>query len=159
MTAVHSVHIDAPVRKVFDFVKDPRNWGAQPGTARGPVPAVTITRAYLTEEGSGSYYTYVWRVAGIPVEGFGVNIEVVPGEQFTHLESLALLGTVTYRFEPEGTGTRLTLERQPRSIWRLPVLGTVVDLFWLRIIGAATAEWKERLEQHQPTPIRTPVHA
>lgn len=144
MTAKLSLYIDAPVKRVFDFMTDPHNWVTpeEPGGLD-----VTVTEIHKTKEGSGSYFVWVWKVAGIPVHGFAVNTDVVADERFTHRESLSMLGTVTYRFEPEGTGTRMNVERHPGWFWRLPLVSVLPDRYWVRNVEKATSAWKRRIEE------------
>jgi hypothetical protein len=120
VTATSSVYVDAPVEAVFDFFRDPGNWqDAQRG--------ITFCEVHLTEEGTGSFYTWRARVAGVTVEGFDVFTEFVPNQHITDRSSLAFEGTWTYSFTAEGSGTRVTLQNQARGLWRLPVLERVVD--------------------------------
>lgn len=116
-----SIHIEAPVEKVFDFVKDPRNLR---GGARVPME---VKEVKLTEEGVGSYYSWVVRIAGLPVEGFDVYTEFIPNQRITDRSSFSMTRDFVTSFEPEGSGTKLTMETGHGSVWRFPPFKQLVD--------------------------------
>ena len=136
MTVRHSIHIEAPLEKVFDFFKDPRNW--QDTAPDG----ITYKDVNLVPGGVGTSYTWVARVGGMPVEGSDVFTEVVPNERITDESSRAFEGTWVYSFEKEGSGMRLTMEHHPRSVWRVPPLDRVGDGHHERVLHAL----KDRME-------------
>ena len=117
-----SIHIEAPVEKVFDFVKDPRN------TPEGMTMPFEIKDIKLTDEGVGSYYSWVIRIAGLPVEGFEVYTEFLPNQRITERSSQSILGTFISTFEPEGSGMKLTMETHHGSFWRFPPFRQLADL-------------------------------
>ena len=113
-----SIHIEAPVANVFDFFTDPNNW-------REVEPEqIAFKDVRLTQEGVGTHYTWAAKIAGFPLEGFDVFTEFVPNQRITDTSSSSLEGTWTYMFEPEGSGTKLTVENRVRSFWRSPPLAT-----------------------------------
>ena len=121
MTYQQSIHIDAPVTKVFDFFRDPNNWAGE--AARG----VSFQDVRLTQEGMGTHYTWVVKIAGISLEGFDVFTEFIPNQRITDRSSSSLEGTWTYSFESDGSGTKLTVTNQLGSFWRLPILERLLD--------------------------------
>lgn len=123
MTYRQSIHIEAPVANVFDFFKDPNNW-------REMEPEqVTFKDVRVTREGTGTHYSWAAKIAGLPVEGFDVFTEFIPNQRITDRSSSSLEGTWTYLFEPDGSGTRLTVENRVRSLWRILPLERLLD--WL----------------------------
>ena len=80
MTATLSVHIDAPVERVFDLFRDPGKWQ---DAGRG----IVFRDVNRTREGTGTYYAWSTRVAGVPVEGFDVFTEFVPNQRITDRSS------------------------------------------------------------------------
>ena len=140
MTLKQSAHIEAPVEKVFDFFKDPANW--QELTSGD----ITFKDVVLTREGVGTHYTWVARMGRLHLEGFNVFTEFVPTRRITDRSSRAFEGTWTYTFEPEGTGTRLTLENHSRSIWGLPPLSWLVDRSAARTHEQTMAALRARME-------------
>lgn len=132
-------HIDAPVKKVFDFFFDPRK-GAD------LFPEMEIRDYKQTKEGVGTYTRYHGRLAGIPFSSFGVLTEVVPNKHITEESSNALVGTWDYSFEPEGSGTKVTMEHHSRFVWGLPPLSTLGDVLTSRMNEAFMRRVKERIE-------------
>lgn len=120
MTVNLTVHVEAPVEKVFDFFKDPAHW-------QELTDGITFRDVRLTREGVGTHYTWVATMGPWHLEGFNVFTEFVPNRRITDMSSRAFEGTWTYTFEPEDSGTRLTLQNHPRSFWGLPPLSRLVD--------------------------------
>ena len=138
MRSVH--HIEAPVETVFDFFMDPRK-------SAGLDPLGTEYREVrLTEEGTGSYYSWRTKMVGIPIEGFDVYTDVVPNKHITDKSSSALVGTWDYTFEPDGSGTKVTMEHHSRSFWGIPPLGYLNDLAVARMTGFLMQRVKHRIE-------------
>jgi hypothetical protein len=69
---------------------------------------------------------------GVRFEPFAVCTEFVPNKRIVDRWSLPFYGSYTYSFDAEGSGTRLTLQRHPRSFWRLRPLDRLVDRFETR---------------------------
>jgi hypothetical protein len=130
MSAAQSIYIEAPVERVFDWFRDPRNW-----LTLTPAPPrwEEIASAHVTEEGLGTFH--VWAMTPLPgvrFEPFAVCTEFVPNKRIVDRWSLPFYGSYTYSFDAEGSGTRLTLQRHPRSFWRLRPLDRLVDRFETR---------------------------
>jgi uncharacterized protein YndB with AHSA1/START domain len=122
-TVKRSIYIEAPVEKVFDVIKDPRY------VPEGVTMHFDVTDVKLTGEGVGTYYRWVTKTPGLRIEGFDVYTEFVPNQRITDKSSSAMVGDITISFEPEGSGTKLTMEGRPRSFWRFPPLRQLTDLF------------------------------
>jgi hypothetical protein len=116
-----SIHIEAPVEKVFDFVKDPRN------VPEGVTLPYEVRDVKLTDEGVGTYYSWVTRIAGLPFEGFDVYTEFIPNQRITDRSSSSLVGDFITSFEAEGSGMKLTMESRHGSFWRIPPFRQLVD--------------------------------
>jgi hypothetical protein len=133
-----SYHIDAPVKTVFDYFKDPAS-----DTGLG----TEVLEAKMTEEGVGTYLNWRVKVAGIPVyEGFEVITDLVPNKHITEKSSRAMVGTWDYAFEPEGAGTKLTMVHRPRSFWALPPMSNLVDVATTRLSKAYIGRVRAALE-------------
>ncbi len=117
-----SIHIEAPVEKVFDLVKDPRY------VPEGATMHFEIRDVKLTEKGVGTYYSWVSKTPGLRFEGFEVYTEFVPNQRITDRSSSSAAGDITISVEPEGSGTMVTMESHPRSFWRIPPLRQLTDL-------------------------------
>jgi uncharacterized protein YndB with AHSA1/START domain len=133
-----SIHIEAPVEKVFDHVKDPRYM------PEGVTTPFEITDVKLTDKGVGTYYRWVTKTPVLRMEGFDVYTEFVPNQRITDRSSSPVAGDTTISFEPEGSGTQLTMESHPRSFWRFPPFRELTDLFkgtmGDRLLSAVKAE-------------------
>ncbi len=117
-----SIHIEAPVEKVFDFFKDPSN------VPEAFAASYAVKDVRLTDKGVGTYYSWVSKGPGLRLEGFDVYTEFVPNQRITDRCSSSLFGDFTYSFEPEGSGMQLTAECHHRSFWGIPPLRELVDL-------------------------------
>jgi len=136
-----SFYIEAPVSKVFGFFRDPSNFAqAVPGQ-------IEFTDIVLTDEGVGTRYRWSTTVAGIPVRGIDTYTEYVPNRLVADRSSNALEGTWTYTFEPEGSGTRLTVENRTRSIWNIALLRHLLGLAAAKSHGPRFERIKATLEQ------------
>ena len=71
MAAKLSYYIEAPVESVFDFMKDPGKT-ADIGPFTLEVPEVKMTK-----EGTGSYFSWRAKMAGVPLEGFDEAMRVI----------------------------------------------------------------------------------
>ncbi len=135
-----SIHIEAPVEKVFDFVKDPRN------VPEGVTEHMEVQDVKLTDEGVGSYYTWVFRIAGLPVEGFDVYTEFIPNQRITDRSSFSMTRDFIISFESEGSGMKLTMETGHGSFWRFPPFRQLVDLFQMMISEQYLSALKAQME-------------
>lgn len=123
-----TVHIDAPVEKVFDHVQDPRNFfAAFPGSHGEPPPG-------LSGGAGGVGSTYPWRsdlfgfrLGGgrfsTSVEGVLTREEYVPNERIVDHSSTG--PTWTFTFQPDSTGTTVSLGFEYST--RVPLMDKVVD--------------------------------
>ena len=135
-----SYHIEAPVETVFDFFMDPRK------SADLDPFSTEYREVKMTEDGTGTYFSWRAKMAGVPFEGFDVYTDVVRNKHITDKSSLAMAGTWDYTFEPEGTGTKVTMEHHARSFWGLPPLSTLMDVAMGRMTESLMERVKERIE-------------
>lgn len=155
MSTKQSIHIEAPVEKVFDFCADPRkSWSTGPERMGGELVDVK-----MTEEGVGTYYSWVMKIAGLRIQGFDVYTEYVSNKRFTDRSSASFAGTWTYAFEPEGSGTRLTMQRHPASFWALRPVDRLTDRLFVASLSRQTLE-KVKAQLEKPTaPASSPAAA
>lgn len=137
MRSVH--HIEAPVETVFEFFKDPRK-------AADVFGDMEIRELRMTEQGTGTYTSYHTKLAGIPFDAFSVLTDVVPNKHITEKSSSAAVGTWDYDFEPEGTGTKVTMEHHSRALWDLPPLRNLGDRYTARMTESYMARLRNRIE-------------
>lgn len=122
-----SIYIDAPVKKVFDYFKDPMNW-----TDIAPAWLdVTYDHVKVAPKGTGTKYRFSARMAAVlKMEGAGEFVEVVPNRRIVDREDIGSgPETITYLFEKVGSGTTLTVvdERKELTVERLPLVGRVAE--------------------------------
>lgn len=139
MVARQSFYIDAPVETVFGYFKDPN--------LQRDAVLFDLHDVKVTKEGVGTHYTWTFKVAGLRFEGLEVLTEVVPNKHITERSTLALTGLWEYDFEPEGTGTKLTMTIHPQSFWRLPLLDRLVDLTFPRVSKAVMPRFITAIEE------------
>lgn len=135
-----TIHIEAPVETVFDHFMDPTS-------DLDLMPVETeVLESKRTDEGTGTYTRYRSKLAGVPFEMFDVYAEVVPNKLITSRSSSASVGTWRYLFEPEGSGTKVTMEHESRSFWRLPLLRGFADAVSSRANASYMPKAKARIE-------------
>lgn len=135
-----SIHIEAPVEKVFGSFKDPTKfWDLSPFDSH-------LDDVKVTKDGVGTYTSWHAKIYGLPVRGFSVVTDVVPNKHITERSSNPLVGTWNYDFEPEGSGTKLTTEHRSDSFWRIPPLSNLVDLATERATASFMARVKDAIE-------------
>jgi len=121
-----SVHIDAPVEKVFAYVKEPRHYlEAFPEQDRRHTALADVN---LTPEGGvGSTYRLMGRVLlFFHMEWTMTREEYVPNERFVDHANTG--GVWTFTFEPDETGTTLSAAFGWSS--RVPFVAELMDLSW-----------------------------
>ena len=96
-----SIHIDAPVERVFDHIKDPNNF-----IAADPEP-VHLSNVSLTPEGVGSAWETSWSAFGLPLHAVITRTQFIPNQRIVDRASTGV--TWTYTTEPDPTGTTLSL--------------------------------------------------
>lgn len=120
MAVTKSWHVDAPVETVFEYFKDPE-FGTE-------LSLMNVHDVKVTKDGVGTNYGWDITMGPLRVGGFEVLTDVVPNKQIIERSSWSMFGTWLYTFEPEGTGTKVTIEVRPRSIWSIPLLDRLVGL-------------------------------
>jgi uncharacterized protein YndB with AHSA1/START domain len=121
-THTRSIDIDAPVAKVFDYVKDPKN------IFYAVDQAVSISEENIAPDtGEGSVWDWQSHVLFVPFHGTLTRETYVPQERIVDHSTTG----VTYAFtvKPAGAGTTLIMEVGVSS--RVPFLDKVEDkVFW-----------------------------
>lgn len=146
MSAAQSIHIEAPVEKVFQWFRNPGNWqpSLSPDSRREK-----IAQVHVTQEGLGTFHVWAMTVLpGVRFEPFAVCTEFVPNKRIVDRWSLPFYGTYAYTFDAENSGTRVTLQRHPRSFWRLRPLDKLVD----RFEGRSNEKFLGKLKQFMESP-------
>lgn len=134
-----SIHIDAPVRTVFDVMKDPASFTEL-------MPGVQFTPDVITPDGVGTTYRFQTRFAGLPIRGSGRFTQVETNRHIRDESSIPIEGSFDYWFEVEEGGTRVTIEHHPGRFWSLPVLGRLLADSYARDDRQMLALLKAKLE-------------
>jgi Activator of Hsp90 ATPase homolog 1-like protein len=117
-----TIHIEAPVAKVFMFWADPGNWKQ---VARAEY---TFEDIVVTPEGVGTTYREVEKVApGVRWEYRGRFTGFVVNERIVEEYEGHLAGTFVYLFDAQGSGTQFTLQHLPAAIGKVPVVGSIME--------------------------------
>ena len=127
ITKLHerTVHIDAPVEKVFDYLKDPHHFlAAFPEKDRAHS---AIAEVHETPEGVVSTYSAMGRMLMLfHVEWTFTREEYVPNERIVDRASPGGIWTLT--FEPDDGGTKLSLAfGWTGAVGKVPWIGEMVD--------------------------------
>ncbi len=145
MTMRRVMHIEAPVETVFAFFMDPANYRDM-----GPFELLDMK---VTKEGIGTWYSWRSKIAGIPVEGFEVVTDIVPNQHITERSSHAFFGTSDYAFEPEGSGTQMTMTTRAASFWRFPPLAQLLTLGQSAMVDRYMPRIKAKIEALSTRPV------
>jgi uncharacterized protein YndB with AHSA1/START domain len=126
VTAEKSVGIDKPTEEVFAFVSDPVNepkWHTD--VVEVSPPAGGVSRGA----------TMTWTVKAMGRKDLDLEVlDYVPNEREQLQAKAPLMGmrpTITYLFEPSGTGTKFTrrVDAEVTGAWKLfgPLMGSMVS--------------------------------
>jgi uncharacterized protein YndB with AHSA1/START domain len=123
-TIVKTITIDAPADKVFGYVEDPANvpeyW-----------PSVIEVKDVEPLPGGGYQYRWVYKMAGVRLEGGTETTEFVLNERTVSENSGGVSGTVTWTYEPEAGKTLVTFEAEYRV--HVPLLRKLAESFLVKL--------------------------
>jgi len=115
---VKSITIKAPVEKVFDYISEPTNlpeiW-----------PSVVEVKDVQKLPNGGTRNRFVYKMAGILLKGTNEETECVPNQRLVSKTKGGVESTITWMFQPEAGGTKVTLEGE--YIVPIPVLGKLAE--------------------------------
>ena len=133
--------INAPVEKVFEYASNPMN---QPEYW----PSMLEVKDVEEQPGGGRKYNWVYKMAGIRLEGSSETTEFVENERIVEKSSGGIESTFVYAYKPEGEGTRVTIEVE--YVVPVPVLGKLAEAFILKVnereADTVMGNLKDRLE-------------
>ena len=119
-----SIFINAPVEKVFAFMTEPKNhpeiW-----------PSLLEVKDVESLPNGGYSYNWVYKMAGIRIEGHAEWIEFVPNQRIVDKNESGIPSTFVYTYQPEDGGTRVTVNVE----YTLPgaVLGKLAEPFIVKV--------------------------
>jgi len=120
-----SITINAPVEKVFAYIEDPTlnpEW----------LPSVMeVKDVTVTEEGVGSHFRWVYKLAGLLFEGESTTTEYIPNRRIVTQSKGGIVSTWTWTFERHDGGTKANLVVEYTI--PVPVLGKLAEALVLRL--------------------------
>jgi ribosome-associated toxin RatA of RatAB toxin-antitoxin module len=119
-----STTINAPVKKVFEYVS---NAELMPEWLPGMVEVKNVNS---TEEGVGSTYKWIYKMAGIRFEGESISEEYMPEKKMVTRSKGSINSLWTWNFEPQNNGTKIELVIDYTI--PMPVLGKIAEAIVLK---------------------------
>jgi uncharacterized membrane protein len=119
-TVKKTITINALVEKVFGFIDDPTNlpeiW-----------PSMVEVKDVQRLPNGGSSFRWVYKMAGMRFEGFSETTEYIANQHIITKSKGGIESTFTWTYQPEGGGTKLTLEVEYTV--PIPLLGKLAEAF------------------------------
>ncbi|GAA1467387.1 hypothetical protein GCM10017607_24910 [Microbacterium thalassium] len=108
-TVTHSrdVHIDAPVERVFDYIKHPENFYEAMHGADPDMDGLITKISMAPDDGVGSIYEWKSKILLIPFHSTTTREEFVPNVKIVDHTTTGV--TWTYTVAMDGSGTKLGL--------------------------------------------------
>ena len=138
-TIKSSIFINAPVEKVFEFAKPeylPEIW-----------PSLVEVKNIQELPNGGFSWDWVYKMAGMRFNGSSVHTEYVVNER-TVAQSTGIDSTITWTYEPEDGGTKMTALTEYKI--PVPLLGKMAEAFIVKMneneSDTILANLKARLE-------------
>jgi uncharacterized protein YndB with AHSA1/START domain len=131
----HSIHIDAPVEKVFGYLEDPGHFLAS-FLEKNQVTLESVNR---NPDGTVATYQSRFRQAGMHFTVTYTREEYVPNERIVDRNSIGVL--FTWSVEPDADGTKLTMS------WDASRLMTMLDAVFFHTDKKEADEMLERVRQ------------
>jgi len=135
-----SATIDAPLERVFAYLKDPMsNLEWLPGM-------MEVTK--VSGEGVGARFRWVYKMAGLALEGESTALEFVPNKRFVTESKSGIVSTWNWDFAPNDGGTRIDLTVD--YVVPIPVLGKLAEAVVVkqneRVLDTALENIRSRME-------------
>jgi uncharacterized membrane protein len=103
-TIVRDIRIATPVDRVFDFLADPNNllevWPN----------IIEVKNIKKSKNTDGFNFNWAYKMSGLPFEGKCETIEYTPYERLVVKSNKGLDSTITWRFQPAGRESHVTLQ-------------------------------------------------
>jgi len=113
-----SVHINAPVEKVFAFLSDPCNlpevW-----------PSMVATQVTGKTHTGGQNFRWEYKMAGMRIQGESEVLEHVPNQKVITQSKKGIESTFVWHYEAEGDGMRLQVDVE--YVIPVPLLGKLAE--------------------------------
>jgi uncharacterized membrane protein len=123
MARIHkSVEIKVPVEKVFSYIDDPRN---SPEWITNMIEVSDVTGS-----GVGKHFNWVWKMAGIKLNGESTNTEYISNKRIVLKTKGGIDATWDFKFESQKNVT--TLDVDVDYSVPVPVLGKLAEKLILK---------------------------
>lgn len=109
----HSIHIDAPVEKVFGYLEDPAHFLAT-YPEKNQVTLETVDR---NPDGTIATYQSKFRQTGMHLTADWTREEYVPNERIVDRNSMGIL--FTWTVQADATGTTLTISWDASKLMKM----------------------------------------
>jgi uncharacterized protein YndB with AHSA1/START domain len=122
-TVKSSGTINAPVEKVFEYVKPenlPEIW-----------PSLVEVKNVKELPNGGYSWDWVYKMAGMRFNGSSVHTEFVANERTVSESTGGIESTITWTYEPEGGGTKMTTLVEYKI--PVPLLGKIAEAFIVKM--------------------------
>lgn len=116
--AESSIIINAPVKKIFDYLSEPTN---QPEIW----PSLMEIKDVQRLPDGKTKNRWVYKMAGIRLEGTSEGVESVTNQRIVSKTKGGVESTQTWTFQPEAGGTKVTFEVEYTV--PIPVLGKLAE--------------------------------
>jgi uncharacterized membrane protein len=118
-----SVTIKAPVKKVFDFMADPKNlpevW-----------PSMIEVKDVQPSPTGGYNFSWTYKMAGMRFEGASETTEFIANKHNVTESKKGIQSKFTWNYKPEAGGTKLTV--QVEYTVPIPLLGKLAEAFIIK---------------------------
>jgi anaerobic magnesium-protoporphyrin IX monomethyl ester cyclase len=116
---IRKININAPVRSVFEYVTDPKNW------THYVTSLVDVRNISSDPLKAGTTYEWTYRMLGINLDGIGSVVDFIKDRKFAMEMEGAFPIRETFTFQGDSTSTLLTFEIR----YNVPgkVLGVMAD--------------------------------
>jgi uncharacterized protein YndB with AHSA1/START domain len=119
-----TITINAPVEEVFGYVEEPANvpeyW-----------PSVIEVKDVKPLPNGGTKYRWVYKMAGVRFEGSSEAMEYVLNQRTVTDNKGGVPGTITWTYEPEDGGTKVTFEAEYTV--NVPLLRRLAESFLVKV--------------------------
>ena len=119
-----TITIDAPVEKVFGYIDDPTN-----------IPEIWPSMVEIKDverlPTGGRTFRWVYKMAGMRLVGTSEQVEYIPNRRIVTKTRGGIKSMLTWTFQPEADGTRVTLEAEYTV--PVPVLGKLAEALIVKL--------------------------
>ena len=117
--------INAPVEKVFSFAaEDPTNLPKI-------YPSLIEVKNIKPSPAGGYNFSWIYKMAGMRFEGATETIEYITNQRIVTKSTKGLESTFVYTYEPEDSGTKLTMEIEYTV--PIPLLGKLAEAIIVKL--------------------------